>query len=365
MKIIILGGSPSHFGGVETFCQRAKSALENSSESHEVSWLTTGTAYLSLRRLPGLLRGMAAFARARLDGSAVVWLQYVNLADLGYLALGKLLGFRVVVTPHLGTNWRSQRSGVLRWLSRSLLGLADRIALLARTQAEEISLPERTPRAMIHTFLPAEVLQDVPLSQHDGPLRLLHASRLSEAKGTFLVVDTAGMLSRQGTKFTAQIIGNADEATFARLRQAIASQGLASSVELAGFVAPELLMERLREADVLVHLSSVDSYPLIMLEALACGVFPIALDLAGARDIASRFDGHIVSGEDAAGQAAAFLAATDADELRRRARHQAGRVREAFGWDRAAELLEGALSRSAGLQDGGAGTELQARLDPS
>jgi len=347
MKIIILGGSPSNFGGVETFCERAKSALGSCSDRHDVTWLTTSTAYLNFSRLPGLLRGMAQFARMRLDGAGVVWLQYVNLADLGYLALGKLLGFRVVVTPHLGTNWRSQKSGPLRWLSRTLLGLADSIALLARTQAEEISLPEHTPRVMIHTFLPADVLRDIPLRQHDGSLRLLHASRLSEAKGTFLVIDTAGMLRRQGTPFTVQIIGSADEATVGGLQQAIASQELASKVELVGFVAPDLLMERLREADVLVHLSSVDSYPLIMLEALACGVFPIALDLAGARDIVSRFDGHIVSGEGAAEQAAAFLSASDPDELRRRAHHQAQRVREAFGWERAAALLEEALSEAS------------------
>jgi glycosyltransferase involved in cell wall biosynthesis len=365
MKIVILGGSPRHFGGVETFCQRAKSALENRSGTHEISWLTTRTAYLSLSRLPGLLRGLAEFARMRLDGRAVVWLQYVNLADLAYLVLGKLLGFRVVVTPHLGTNWRSQQNGALRSLSRTLLGLSDKIALLARTQAEEISLPEHTPRTMIHTFLPAEVLRDVPLRQHDGPLRLLHASRLSEAKGTFLVVDTAGMLSRQGTPFTAQIIGSADDGTMARLRQTISRQGLDDTAELVGFVEPDLLMERLRGADVLIHLSSVDSYPLIMLEALACGVFPIALDLAGARDIVSRFDGHIVSADGAAEQAAAFLASNDPDELRRRARHQAQRVRDAFGWDQAAALLEAALCEPVTQPRHTLGAESLSCLDPS
>ncbi|WP_121115526.1 glycosyltransferase family 4 protein [Croceibacterium ferulae] len=347
MRILVLGGSPRHFGGVETFCSRAMQALSDHLPSSKVRHGGTYTAYLSARTLPQLLGGIGGVVRFRLGGRGVVWLQYVNLPDLAYILIARALGLRVMVTPHLGRNWRSQRDPRLRALSRMLLGRAQRIALLAPTQAEEIALPADVPQSAISTFLPAEVLQPVPRADDTGPLRLLHASRLSREKGTFKVIEVAAALRDRGVPFTLEIAGGADEATFVRLRAMIADHDLADSVTLTGLIAPAALMDRLRASDVLVHLSTIDSYPLIMLEALACGMFPIALDLAGARDIVGRFDGLIVNPTADVAETAAFLATADPDALRQRGQAQAGNVRAALGWPTAAAQLAQALQQTA------------------
>ncbi|KHL24832.1 hypothetical protein PK98_13170 [Croceibacterium mercuriale] len=332
---------------METFCTRAVQALADHFPALSVRHAGTYTAYLSARTLSQLLGGIAGVARFRLGGHGVVWLQYVNLPDLAYILVARALGLRVMVTPHLGSNWRSQRDPRLRALSRSLLGRAQRIALLAPTQAEEVALPGRVPQSAVSTFLPAEVLLPVPRAAQTGPLRLLHASRLSREKGTFKVVEVAAALRDRGVPFTLEIAGGADEATFVALRALIAAHDLAAHVHLTGWIEPAALMERLRVSDVLVHLSTIDSYPLIVLEALACGMFPIALDLAGARNIVGRFDGLIVDPAADIAQTAAFLATAEADDLRRRGQAQSARVRESLGWQAAAAQLAQALQQTA------------------
>ena len=344
MRVIILGGSPNHFGGVETFGDRAESALGRYSPHVSVERLWTQTAYLTLKRLPKIVHGLTRLASARMRGPAVVWLQYVNLPDLIYLFVARVLRFSVIVTPHLGVNWASQRRPFLRELSRALLGLSDRIALISRTQTAEIAFPANPLPDLIRTFLPYEVLETADyLPSRSGPLHLIHATRLSEAKGTFLAVDVMRRLREAGVTFTAEIIGAADEPTSDRLSHMIAKAGLGEAVSIPGWMPPADLMERLRGADVLIHLSRTDSYPLIVLEALAAGVLPLVLDLPGARDIVETYDGCVVPAATAVDEAAAFLTETEPADLRRRAAIQSARVREDFAWDKAIALLQAVM----------------------
>lgn len=349
MNVLIIGGSATHPGGVEAFCDRAAEALADRDRAWRIDRIATETAYLRPRGIPTLLRQLRAVIRRRQPRPDVAWVQYVNLPDLLYVAAARAIGIPVVITPHLGANWRSQRSPVLRTISARMMALADRIALLSRTQQLEIALPERTPRAMIRTFLPAFILRapppDAPAA--GGPLRLLHAARLSEGKGTFLTIELAARLRDAGVAFTLEIAGGADADTFARLHAAIAQHDLAGHVAVLGRVDGAGMLETLGRADALLHLSTIDSYPLILLEAMACGAFPVALDLAGARDMIETYDGQIVGQADPVGESAAWLIAADVDDLRRRARAQAHRVRDDYDWRGCAETLAAMLADCA------------------
>ncbi len=346
MKVLSLGGSPNHLGGVEAFCARANEALERAG-ARPFEHLYTHTAYLTLARLPALFRGLAAFAFRRGERPDLVWLQYVCLPDLLYLLLAKALGYKILVTPHLGLQWRSQSNPVLRAVGTWILGLTDRFALLSKTQERELRLPERAPRSYIRTFLPAVLgtAAAPPESPRGGPvLKLVHACRLSEGKGTFRFVDVCRHLVERGVAIEASIAGGADEETMDRLRRMIAERGLDRVVRLRGRVSDEDLLDILRASDVLVHLSAVDSYPLIVLECLTLGVFPICMDLLGVRDMAATYDGHIVASADAAHDAAEFLSRQDPEELRQRAARAALRVRDDYDWNRCVRLLEAAFA---------------------
>ncbi len=353
MDVLIIGGTPAHRGGVEAFCARAAAALGQGPGWH-VALLPSESAYLGLRSLPRYLTGLAALLRARFRRRRpdIVWLQYVNLPDLGYLVLARLLGLPVLVTPHLGAHWRSQSVPTLRRLSRGLLGLAQRIALLADTQLEEVDFPPGVPRSKILTFLP-EALLEAPL-QHKTvataaarPLALLHSARLSEGKGSFLFVEVCRQLAALGVAFEARITGSADAATAARLEAEIAQTGLGERLRWDGRANLEQQIQRLDEADVLVHLSLVDSYPLIVLEALAFGVYPVCVDLAGARDMVGQYLGATVPQDEAVTRTVAILAGLDLASLRAGAPALAARVRSDYDWRRCVDRLAPVISATA------------------
>lgn len=346
MRILILGGSPNHLGGVETFGDRAEAALRQYAPDIKIERLWTETAYLTLRRIPKIFVGIKRLVLSRKGGPAIVWLQYVNFPDLIYLFSAKLIGFRVVVTPHLGTNWASQRQPMLRALSRAVLSMADRIAIISKTQLTEVALPDRTQINLIRTYLPREAFDSTVISpRRSDRLHLVHASRLSEAKGTFKVIEVLHRLRIAGVAFTAEIIGSADQATLDTLSKLIIDCKLEEIVSVPGWMPPDELISRLRDADILIHLSKTDSYPLIVLESLACATLPLVLDLPGAKDIVQAYDGWVVPAGTVIDDTVDAISKSIPADIRRRGQLQSDRVRGDFAWKEAVALLMSVMTQ--------------------
>ena len=347
MDILIVGGTPSKRGGVELFCERARDALTEAG-GRRIEWVHSNTAYLNVASLGRVLTGVRQLWRRRREGWGFVWLQYVNLPDLALLAVCQLLGFRILVTPHLGSNWSSQSKPLLRAGSLYLLGLAHGIALISATQAQELALPKTVPRFMIRTFLPRRFPAHRESACPDREaLALVHAGRLSEGKGTFLFLEVCAILKRHGRAFRARLIGSCDAATRDRIDAAIRDNDLSSCVEVMGPLPEARLLDALRSADALVHLSEIDSFPLIVLEAIGCGVFPVCKDLAGARSMVTQYCGHIVGHARAAEMAADFLATAAPDRLRGEASAAAEQVTADYGWEACVAVLEQAVEEVA------------------
>lgn len=348
MRVLMIGGTAAHPGGVEAFCARAAEAFGGDGDIR-LDLVPADTAFLPIRRWPLLILQAWRTIRRHRGGIGGIWLHYVNLPDLAYLVMARVMRVPVLVTPHLGTNWRSQSNPVLRRLSRALLGRANGIALLSPTQEREIALPAHVRRWQVRTFLPRHLwAQPVPERDASRPLRLIHSARLSEGKGTFLFVDLCAMLRDRGLPFSACITGGSDAATMARLHAQIAGLDLADCIEVTGLVGVDEQLARLRAADVLVHLSRIDSYPLIVLESLACGVFPICLELAGARDMVESYAGRLVPPQSPVESAADILSATDLAALRGEALAAAERVRADHRWDECVALLKPAMAATFG-----------------
>ena len=347
MDILIVGGTPHHRGGVEVFCERAQDALAGTG-GHRVEWVHADTAYLRLqplRKVGQVGRCLRLLLRHRRQHWDCLWLQYVNLPDLGLLLLCRLLGYRVLVTPHLGSNWSSQSNRWLRGLSQRLLGLAHGIALISATQAGELALPPAVPQLRIRTFLPrAFPASDGPQRREESGLALVHAGRLSEGKGTFLFLQVCAILRRRGCPFSAQLIGSCDDATRRRIDAAIQDNDLASSVAVSGLLDGAGVLAALSQADVLVHLSDIDSFPLIVLEAIGCGVFPVCKDLPGARSMTESYCGRLVAGPDAVADTADFLAAAMPDALRATAGMTRERLAADYAWPQCVATIEEAIA---------------------
>lgn len=344
IRVLALGGSTGHYGGLEAFCRRSQDALAQL-DQFEVVGRKTESAHMSLRRLPAFLEALGALVPASRQGYDCAWIQYASLPDLAYAVVARMLGMRVLVTPHLGREWRSQTNMLLRRLGDMSLAAAHRLALISVTQEEDLRLPDAVPRSLIRTFLPPAAI-DGPMPRRrrpDQPMLLVHSARLSAGKGTFLFVDLCAQLKAAGIAFEAKICGGADAATMARLHADVIAQDVQDRVDVVGRLDEEALLALLGQSDVLVHLSRIDSYPLTVLEAMASGMFPICMELAGARNMIETYDGHVVGTETPVAEAVEWLAAQDLEDLRDRGQRVCARVRADYAMSCCSEALARAI----------------------
>ena len=351
MNVLLVGGSRSVQGGVEKFCLRAREAL-TSIGGHRVEHIFSDAAYLRPKTLPRLAACMGALFRRRNAEWDCVWLQYSSFPDLVVLIVCRLLGYRVVVTPHVGRGLASIRNPVLHFIGLRLLSTANGIALLSDSQLEDLILPVSSNICTILTFLPKALsLSRVgPPVGGATPVRLVHAARLSRGKGSFLFVEVCAILKQAGLPFSARLIGPCNEQTRQELESLISERSLQGDVAFLGLMSEPALLGELSQADVLVHLSEFDALPLIVLESIGCDVFPICLDLPGARQITQSYCGHVVGHPDADRKTADFILSRDHSTLKNNAGLSGARVRRDYDWSNCVSVCERALSVMTGLR---------------
>jgi glycosyltransferase involved in cell wall biosynthesis len=92
-----------------------------------------------------------------------------------------------------------------------------------------------------------------------------------------------------------------------RIRQAIDDLGLGNRVVLHGHTSSSRLVEHYRQADVLLHSSVSEGLPVVILEAMACGLPVVASDAGGVREaITDGIEGFVVPVRDPAAAATAL-----------------------------------------------------------
>jgi glycosyltransferase involved in cell wall biosynthesis len=106
--------------------------------------------------------------------------------------------------------------------------------------------------------------------------------------------------------------------------------GVEKSLRLLPTASPKLMAELFRLADVSVSLTVHDGTPNSLLEAMACGCFPVAGDLESVREwISDGENGLLCDANDAASVARSMITAVEDEELRRRAKEfNAGLVKQ-------------------------------------
>lgn len=120
-------------------------------------------------------------------------------------------------------------------------------------------------------------------------------------------------------------------------------------VHLAGWHEQSELPRLLCASDVLVLPSARESFGQVLVEAMACGVPPVAAaSLGPARIVADGVTGWLFDVDDARGLEAALAAAIDDPaERARRGRAAIGAARECFAWPALAARLHRVLSEAA------------------
>lgn len=134
---------------------------------------------------------------------------------------------------------------------------------------------------------PAQVAEEHPAGE--GVLKIGQFSRIEPPKGQHVLIEAVDMLHRQGLPVQARIVGHVmDEQYMASLRDEVARRGLEAHVDFPGFISsPQRTMS---ELDVVVLASENETFGLVLLEAMRCGVAVIGTRAGGVPEIVD--DGH-------------------------------------------------------------------------
>ena len=301
---LVTSGYPPHVGGVERHTQRLAQSLAGL--GCEVEVLTQGPHGdppsldqerdgLVVRRWPvsvrseavpvalGLYRYLSA-ARGRFD--VVHAHNYHSAAP----AMSYLSGRRpLIVSPHMHARPATFVARAAHvpygFVGRRLLRAAASVVSLSRSEADLVA--ERVPGVrpvVIPTGIDVDWLRAAEAKEKAAPV-VLFVGRLMAYKGAARIVEALPLFGEA----KLVVIGNGPEA--ATLRRLAEQAGLREKVQLLGAVDDDELARWYATADVLVSLSSCESFGIVVLEGLAAGARVVASDISAHRDT-RQFDEH-------------------------------------------------------------------------
>jgi D-inositol-3-phosphate glycosyltransferase len=146
-----------------------------------------------------------------------------------------------------------------------------------------------------------------------GPPRLLFVGRLQPLKGPDVAIRTLAEVRPTLPDARLRIVGGASGAGVGtgatgprELQELAAELGVADAVDLEPALPQSTLVERYRDADVLLVPSRSETFGLVALEAQACGTPVVAADVPGLEAVVGA-GGTLVPGHDPTDHAAAVV----------------------------------------------------------
>lgn len=123
--------------------------------------------------------------------------------------------------------------------------------------------------------------------------RIVTVGRLSPEKNASSVIEVAKRLKKSGLSFNWYIVGDGECA--ASIKKGISDAGLNSDVFMVGNqINPYPWIAR---ADIMVHLSPVESFGIVLIEAMALKVPCIAVESIGANELINERNGLLVEND--------------------------------------------------------------------
>lgn len=243
---------------------------------------------------------------------------------------GRRLGVPVIISVH-GHDVREIPQADRRWrqlVSEALVG-ADAVVASsrdARTRVLELgAAPERVfdiPQGVdCQRFVP-----DAHRKAGEGGWRLLYAGRFDPKKGLGVLLEAMQLLCQRRQDISLKLVGGSraggTEEVFSEQARHL---GIAERVEFVDSQPWAAMPAVMAAADIFVLPSFYDSFGIVLIEAMACGVPVVATRCGGPEDLVDAEVGRLVAVGDAGGLAAAIeevledYGSFDREALRRRA----------------------------------------------
>jgi len=300
-------------------------------------WRTLGNVALAVRcRSLTMLKGAwwAGWIASGVvaQGARLVHAHFAYEPACTAVPVGRLTGLPVTFTVHARDIYLRNR------------GLDQRVAAAARVvtvcEYNAAQLTQRCPSLsrdrieLVYCGVDPDTFTPRAHTRHDPP-RLLSVGRLVEKKGFDDVVRAVGELRRRGLPVRCDLIGSGPLAS--SLQELIAVEGLVDSVQLLGSRTPAQLAETMPTYDAFVLACRIDaegdrdSMPVVLKEAMSCGLPVVATAVAGIPELVTDDVGVLVAPQNPRALADALEGvlrdAVAAEEMGRRGRE---RVEEHF-----------------------------------
>lgn len=197
-------------------------------------------------------------------------------------------------------------------------------------------------------FAPAMNGDRPPPRAAGDPLRVLSVGRLVPDKGQGVLVEAVGLLRDRGVAIDLTLVG--DGADRPGLEAQTQRLSLESRVRFAGSVGQDRILEYYRAADVFCLPSFAEGIPVVLMEALACGIPVVTTHITGVFELVRDGESGLLVAPGRADALAEALERLAADVERGRQMGQAGRARvsDEFRLDRSAAILQERFAAAQG-----------------
>jgi glycosyltransferase involved in cell wall biosynthesis len=146
----------------------------------------------------------------------------------------------------------------------------------------------------------------------EGGWRLLYVGRFDAAKGLGVLLEAMALLRQRRRDISLKLVGGSSATgTEAPFREQVVRLGLAECVEFAAEVPWAEVPRHMGEADVFVLPSFSEGLPLVLVEALACGLPLVATRCGGPEELVRPGLGQLVGVREVEGLARGIEAVLD------------------------------------------------------
>lgn len=226
--------------------------------------------------------------------------------DVMLVALLRAFGIRRVYHLHnKGVSIR-QKNRMNRFFYRFVFNKANIILLSPKLYTDvEAFVPGKLTYACPNGIVDVTRSIKVPAKKDARPVRLLFLSNLILSKGVFILLEACSILQRQGIGFECNFVGAEGDLSEAEFHRKIDEMQLSAHVNYLGKKFGDEKHAVLSEADIFVHPTSNDCFPLVLLEAMQFSLPVVSTFEGGIPDIVEDgATGFLVQPNDAATLAA-------------------------------------------------------------
>ena len=154
----------------------------------------------------------------------------------------------------------------------------DGMICVSKELEKQLLKSKNTPKVKIKRIPYGVIIPDSKVKRDDTSLRVIYVGRLAEQQKRISEVTRSFCKMTQKIKGVEAIIygGGPDKINVENMLNV---QQKTTAVTLGGNIPPKQMTDKLLKAHVIVLLSDFEGLPISVLEAMACGVVPVCLDM--------------------------------------------------------------------------------------